>query len=128
MERVTHSVARRLRLVTIIGTAAVALVVTPGAAAATTYCNQFLANGYECRSGWNYWYATDVTKDPGHEHLGFQNSNGTRKYKGVDGTYGYTDKNELGIGGYMYAFRGERLRIHPVQQRPSLCLLTRERR
>lgn len=85
--------------------AAAAALVMARAAFADTYCNTYLVGyGAGCQSGWNYWFATDVTKDPGLERLGLHNSAGTDRYKEGSGTYIYTDRNELGMGGYMHAY------------------------
>ena len=84
--------------------ASVALIAAASAQAAQQYCNMFLNNGDQCSSGWNYWWATDVTKDPGASRLGFVNDRGTNKYETGSGTYIYTDSAELDNGGYMYAY------------------------
>lgn len=101
-------IGRRLtaRFAFLLATASfVGLVASSFAGAGTQqYCNAFLTNGQQCSSGWNYWWATDVTKDPGASRLGFVNDRGTNKYEVVNGTFGYTDGSELGIGGYMYAY------------------------
>jgi len=77
----------------------------PQAAAATNYCNAYLV-GYNasCSSGWNYWFATDVTKDPHYEWLGMHNNAGIDRHVDTSGTYKYTDRTILGMGGYMHAY------------------------
>lgn len=84
--------------------AAVALIAA-SAAQALNYCNAYLVgDGASCTSGWNYWFATDVTKDPQFEWLGMHNDAGIDRHVTTSGTYKYTDKTILGMGGYMHAY------------------------
>lgn len=86
--------------------ASVALIAASAAlGSAQQYCNQYLVgDGASCSSGWNYWFATDVTKDPHFEWLGMHNDAGVDKHVTTSGTYKYTDRTILGMGGYMHAY------------------------
>lgn len=86
-----------------IAVAIVALALAP-VAGAVLYFSGVLQHLSEADSGWNYWFAQEVYKTSGSEQIGFQNDAGTRKYVTRSATYVYVDKNELGIGGYMFAF------------------------
>ncbi len=83
--------------------ACLAFFVFAGVAWAPNYFTGTLSNGSEVHSGWNYWYANYGDKDVGTENVGFQNSNGTRKTAPQYGTPFSVTRDQLGIGGYMYA-------------------------
>lgn len=101
--------------------ATIALVGAGSAYAVTTYCNEFLYNGWERTSGWcECWWATDVTKDPGASRLGFENHNG-RKYEQGSGTYIYTDSAELQIWGYKRA-DVKRVSPGPAYHNADVCV------